>query len=400
MARPERLAFVCPRWAGDGAAGGAETLLRSVAEHAAAAGCRVAFLTTCARDHFTWKNERPAGRQRIGALDVRFLPVDADRNPAQFLRLQSLISLGHLVPAETEQAWLRHSVNSQALLDHLRENGADYDRIVAGPYLFGVVWRAALVHPHHTLLVPCLHDEPFARLGLMRELFGTVAGLLFNSEPERDLGRRLFGLPAERCHVVGMGIDPFEADPAAFAIRRGLRAPYLLYSGRREGGKGTPLLCDYVHAFRARTGRDVQLVFTGSGPIEAPPELRPHLVDLGYLSEAEKHAVMAGALAFAHPSALESLGIVLLEAFLARTPALVNAWSAVLRWQCRRSGGGLWFRNYAEFEEALLFLLEHADARRRMGEAGRAFVLREYAWDRVLQRFFRALEHPAGGGAP
>ena len=40
---------------------------------------------------------------------------------------------------------------------------------------------------------------------------------------------------------------------------------------------------------------------------------------------------MAGALAFCHPSVNESFGIVLLESWLARTPALVHAGSDVLQ---------------------------------------------------------------------
>ena len=80
---------------------------------------------------------------------------------------------------------------------------------------------------------------------------------------------------------------------------------------------------------------------------------------------------MAGALAFVHPSTFESFGIVLLESFLAGTPALVHARSEVLRWQCRRSGGGLWFRHYPDFEEELLLLLNNENLRKRMGAAGK-----------------------------
>ncbi len=42
---------------------------------------------------------------------------------------------------------------------------------------------------------------------------------------------------------------------------------------------------------------------------------------LGYLSEEEKHAAMAGAKAVVCPSPYESLSIVLLEAFALGTPA-------------------------------------------------------------------------------
>jgi glycosyltransferase involved in cell wall biosynthesis len=100
---------------------------------------------------------------------------------------------------------------------------------------------------------------------------------------------------------------------------------------------------------------------------------------------------MAGAAAFIHPSVNESFGIVLLEAFLARTPGLVHAKGEVLRWQCERSGAGMWFRHYPEFESMLLRLLDDADLRGRMGDAGRAYVLREYNDRAIGDRLFSAL---------
>ncbi|NCC51441.1 MAG: hypothetical protein EOM20_09530, partial [Spartobacteria bacterium] len=181
MATPKHIAFVCPRFAEGNTLGGAETLLRRLAEHTAARGCRVTFLTTCAENHFTWKNERPAGSARVGDIELLRFPVDEDRNLDTFLRIQTSICNGGDVSEADERAWMDNNVNSQALYNHLREEGARYDAILAGPYLFGLVWRAAQIHPRKTLLVPCLHDEPFAYLRIMRELFDGVAGCLFNA---------------------------------------------------------------------------------------------------------------------------------------------------------------------------------------------------------------------------
>lgn len=225
----------------------------------------------------------------------------------------------------------------------------------------------------------------------MRRLFGETAGCLFNSGAERELARELFGFPDARARVVGMGLDAFSADPAAFAARHSIPAPYVLYSGRREPLKGTPLICDYMHAFRRRTGRDVRLVFTGSGQIDAP-DLWPAITDAGFVSEQEKHEAMAGALAFIHPSVNESFGIVLLESFLAGTPALVHAKSRVLVSQCRAAGAGLWFRHYPDFETQLSYLLDNPDARRALGENGRRFVSTRYSWPVVEASFVSALD--------
>lgn len=391
LARP-RLAFVCPRLHEPGTVGGAETLLHTVARDAAAAGCDVTFLTTCARDHFTWKNELPAGRTERDGMAVLRFPVDEDRDVETFHRLQAAICRGERLSDPDEERWLRQSVNSAALTDHLRTHVDSFDRIMTGPYLFGLVEAAAAVAPDKTLLVPCLHDEAFARVRRIGAMFRSVRGCLFNTEPERRLAFRLYPDFAPRVDaVVAMGIPPFEADPQAFARRHGLATPYVIYCGRREPLKGTPLLIDYLDLFRQRTGRDVRLVLTGSGAVDLPPSLRDATLDLGFVSETEKREAMAGAVAFCHPSVNESLSIVLIEAWIARTPALVHARGEVLRCQCQAAQGGLWFKDYPEFEEALLLYLGNPGLRAALARNGRGFALRTYAPEAVLERFLAAV---------
>lgn len=389
-----RIAFICPRFPEGGTVGGAETLLKALAVRCAKAGRKVDFLTTCATNHYTWENAIPPGTKETDGMTVRYFPVNEDRDVPNFLRVQAAIDRRVKVGADEERTWIGNSVNSRALLEFLRANIGRYDRLVMGPYLFGVVYFAAKIAPEKTMLVPCLHDEAFAYLGIMHEMFNSVRGFTFNTHPEQKLAQRLYGVADGKCAVVGLGMDSFDADPAAFAARRGLRSPYVIYSGRREPLKGTPLMTGYVHAFRERTGRDVKLVCTGSGAIDAPSGMGEHILDVGFVSEQEKREAMAGAAAFIHPSVNESLGIVLLEAWLARTPALVHAKGEVLRDQCQRSGGGLWFRRYPDFEEELTLLLDNPDARRQLGEAGRAFVQREYSWPAVEGRLFAALDAP------
>lgn len=391
MSNVNHLAFVCPRFAEGPVVGGAETLLRRMAECMAASGRKVSILTTCAESHFTWANAIPPGTRRVGNLEVIFFPVDQSRDEQTFLRLQTAISRGSPLSEDDERLWMANSVHSSALYEHLKTH--EYDRIIVGPYLFGLTYAVAHIVPERTLLVPCLHDEPFAYLKIMHDLFKSAAGYLFNSVPEQELANRIFKLPANKCSVVGMGLDPYEADPHAFAARHNIKNPYILYSGRREVLKGTPLLIDYWRMFRMRTRKDIDLVLTGSGPVEPPADMKNYVHDVGVVSEAEKKEAMAGATVFCHPSVNESFGIVLLEAWLAGVPALVHAGSAVLRYQCRLAGGGLWFSSYPEFEEEMLLLLQDETLRRQLGSAGKAYVRRMYSWARVEQLLLNALEH-------
>jgi glycosyltransferase involved in cell wall biosynthesis len=392
MSPPPRVAFLCPRFADGPTVGGAETLLRCLAERVARAGSQVDFLTTCARNHFTWANEVPAGERKVGDLNVRYFPVDGQRDVSTFLQIQNRISQFAEVSREDELIWHRHNVNSSALCDFLRTEGHRYDRIVMGPYLFGLVYFASQIHPSRTVLLPCLHDECFAYLKTIREMFLGVKGWMFNAAPERDLAGRLYGIDVTHAHVVGMGLDPFPSDPEGFRRRHKLDdTPFLIYCGRREPLKGTPLLLDYLDVFRQRTARPVSLILTGSGPFEPPATLTPHIRDLGFVSEAEKHSAMAAATAFCHPSVNESLSIVILESWLAGTPVLVHAAGNVMPDHCRQSNGGLWFRNYPEFEEALMLLLTQPGLRKQLGASGRQYVLDRYSWARVDERLLAAL---------
>src|SRR4029453_7109428 len=72
--RPLRVGFVVPRY-GDDIVGGAETLVRGLAEHLAAAGSKVEVLTTCAPDHLTWKNAVRPGVSLVRGVVVRRFPL-------------------------------------------------------------------------------------------------------------------------------------------------------------------------------------------------------------------------------------------------------------------------------------------------------------------------------------
>ena len=104
----------------------------------------------------------------------------------------------------------------------------------------------------------------------------------------------------------------------------------------------------------------------------------------------------AGALALCQPSVNESFSRVIMESWLNEVPVLVHAGCAVTVGHCRRSGGGLWFRDFLEFSEAADLLAGDPELRRRLGEAGRRYVLAECSWDAVCARIVRAVAELTG----
>jgi glycosyltransferase involved in cell wall biosynthesis len=113
---------------------------------------------------------------------------------------------------------------------------------------------------------------------------------------------------------------------------------------------------------------------------------------LGFLSEEEKAAAMAGARAIVCPSPYESLSIVLLEGFAARVPGLVNGRSPVLKDHCLRSNGGLYYEDRDEFAEALDLLATNEAVAKRLGAGGRRYVDANYRWDVVIEKYRTLIE--------
>jgi glycosyltransferase involved in cell wall biosynthesis len=91
------------------------------------------------------------------------------------------------------------------------------------------------------------------------------------------------------------------------------------------------------------------------------------------------------------PSPYESLSMVLLEAWRAGTPALVNGRCKPLRGQTARANGGLYYEQREEFVDALAWFVNNAEAARQFGEQGRAYVDREYRWPVVMEKIERML---------
>ena len=113
----------------------------------------------------------------------------------------------------------------------------------------------------------------------------------------------------------------------------------------------------------------------------------PGLRYLGFLSDEDKEAAMAGAHVVVCSSPYESLSIVMLEAMAAGVPALVNGRSEVLRDHCVRSNGGLYYESADEFAAVISLLQSDRSLREALSEAGQRYVRENYRWEAVLERY-------------
>ena len=107
-----------------------------------------------------------------------------------------------------------------------------------------------------------------------------------------------------------------------------------------------------------------------------PLDEHPDVIRTGFVSEELKESALSGALALAQPSYFESFSMILTEAWAHAKPALVQGYCDVLAGQCRRSGGGIPYKGFAEFGVALdLLLADEASQRIVQGIADAAEIL-------------------------
>lgn len=386
-----RLGFVVPRY-GPEVLGGAETFARHFAEHLPSDEFEITVLTTCARDLFTWRNDYPSGRSRINGLQVLRFPVDhRRRDAALFQSLADRVNRGEPITLDAQAAWLEHSAHSPDLYLYLARRGSDYDLLIFLPYLFGTTIYGSAIWPEKSVICPCLHDEPYATFLDVRLMLSGARGLMYVTAPEQALAEKKLGVRHSAARLVGFGLDEFFADARRFRHKFGLAEPFILYAGRLDPMKNVVQLLSFFQSYRrTRPERDLKLVLAGSGPLTVPDH--PDVIQLGFLAPGDLHDAYAAATVLCQPSLVESFSIVLMEAWLARTPVLVHSDCEVTRYHVLQSNGGLYFASLTEFTEALDWFIGHSEGRQRMGVLGRSYVRQAYNWSITLDRFRAAVE--------
>lgn len=388
-----KLAFVTP-WYGPDAPGGAEALARSTAEHLSRRGLPVEVLTTCARDIYSdWGRDhyRP-GTESVNGVLVRRFPVRPNRDRQAFDAINVRLMAGATISPAEEEIFIREMINSPALMDYIAAHGEGYVFLFVA-YMFGTTYWGSQVWPERSWLVPCLHDESYAYMAIYRDMFAKAKGVLFLSRPERDLACRLYPIANKPAYVVGAGVDTdYTGDAASFRHAFGIQGPFILYAGRKDAAKNVPLLIEYTRRYRQRQQVDLKLVFTGGGALHGEASAVAGMHDLGRLHRRALFDAYAAALVLCQPSAYESFSYVLMEAWVAGTPALVYEPCAVTTDFVRQANGGLYFADYHEFEACVNVLLARPALREQLGAQGRAYVLDHFAWDVVAGRYERMLK--------
>ncbi len=409
----KRAAVIVQRWY-PGVTGGSEQLAFAYTQYLKE-DYDVDLITTCAKDALTWKNEIDPGEDEVHGVRILRFPVLRERD-AYWHELHRLLIRTHHVQqsepvpesynyfkdippaffwtAALQEEWIRRQgPHSPDLVAYLRHNAAAYDVLIFVTYLYAPTYFGSRDLNHaNVLLVPTLHDEIPAHFPVFRDMSRRFRRCLWNTETERELGARLWNNPSHEQHLVSMGLDTEHAPAESIAAVRRRYAndePYVLYSGRIDAGKGCDHMLEFFLRWRTRRNAQQRLILTGAlHDLLLPKDDAVRYA--GFVPEADKLALMAGADAFLIPSVNESLSIVTLEAMAQGTPVLLNADGQVLMEHLRRAGGGA-----AAYHDANSFAAQLDEILAVPGQfrgQARQYVVENFAHDSVRQRLIKAVQ--------
>ncbi len=389
----KKIGFVIP-WYADDIPGGAEMELREVTSHLHSAGVPLEILTTCVKEfgadwsvnHYNEGEDRSACGITIRRFKVR------KRDAKAFDAVNAKLMGGMNISPDEEDTFLREMVNSPDMYSYIEAHKDEYSLFVHIPYMFGTTYNGVRVCPEKSALIPCFHDESYAYLKRFRELYPQTAGMIFNARPEAELAEKIFGFSQSSTEtiIMGIGMDTdITANPDDFRRKFNIDKPFILYAGRKDEGKNVHTLVKYFSEYISRHDTELCLVLIGGGNIELPQKLVKYrrIIDLGFVDKQDKYNAQGAAEFLCQPSKNESFSLVIMESWLCGRPVLVHESCPVTRNFASESNGGLYFGSYFEFEGCTDYFLSHADTASAMGQNGRKYVLENFDWNVIVQKY-------------
>lgn len=374
--------------------GGSEYYTMQLAEHLCEQ-YEVEILTTQALSYTTWENHYSAGTEEINGITVRRFPVKHPRQKLMQKIIGKLITVFKMNYRLLNGLWIKaQGPYAPELVRFIEEHETEYDVFVFVTYLYYPAVYGMEKVKKKSVFVPTAHEEAYIHFRLMQDVFTSPSAYVFLTEEEKNLVHSLFPVDKIPYEVSAMGIEPRRQQTESdFREKYEIHKPYLIYAGRIDVDKGCGQMLEYFEKYCCED-EGYMLVLIGKSEMEIPQS--NHIRYLGFVSEEDKDAAIAGAKALCLPSKHESLSIAALEAMYLGTPVIVNGYSDVLKGHCTRSGGGMSYTNYEEFRTALRTVGD-AEKYAEMSDRAVRYVEENYQWKHVLEAWGRIFDKVAAG---
>ena len=370
--------------------GGSELYSRQIAERLIAK-YDVEVLTSCAVEYVKWSNYYNEGVEQINGVTVRRFKTLHEREPKVFSALDSMMLSNPPIEEEISEQWIEHmGPYCPDLVEYVDKHQDEYEAIIVVTYLYYTAVKSIVRIKNKAIFIPTAHQEPFIHFDMYKKVFGAADAFVFLTDEEKDLVHSIFHNEDVPYEVMGVGVEvPEVVDSERFKKKYNLDN-YLIYVGRIDEGKDCPRLFKYFLEYKRRVKSDLKLVLMGKAVCDIPKS--PDIISLGFVSEEDKFDGIKGAKALILPSKFESLSISVLEAMTLSVPVIVNGICDVLKGHCVKSNGGLYYKNYFEFEGCINYMMEHPEEYAIMCKNARKYVEDYFQWDDIMKKFDRIIE--------
>ena len=371
--------------------GGSEYYTKKLAEHLNEY-YNVEVLTTTALNYDTWEPYYSAGIELENGISVHRFHVAKTRNVIEFKLINKMVRLFPALSKLLEPMWIKsQGPYCPQLISYIKDHKDDFDAFVFVTYLYFTTAAGLPEVSDKAILVPTAHDEYCIYFRMYEELFRSPKGIVYLTEEEEKFTEQLFNnydIPHE---IAGSGIDiSDDVTGENFKKKYGIESDYVIYVGRVDTSKNCDELFKYFSEFNKRKSGTLNLVVVGKLMMAEPKN--EQIRCLGFISEEDKKSAIAGAKALIMPSEYESLSLAVLEAMAIGIPVIVNGACSVLTGHCKKSGAGITYRTYEQFENGMVSLLQDDTKYHKMSAAGRRYVSENYNWDRTIEKYRKLIE--------
>lgn len=361
--------------------GGAETLARDIAERLNSSGFDLTVFTTTAKDYITWEPHYKEGESILKGVMVRRFDVKKTRDIESFNKYSESFFEREQKKEDEEFEWIdKQGPYTPRLLEVLEKEQENFDVFIFVTYLYYPTVKGMSLINKPVVMFPTAHDELPINLNIMAGVFECPDSFFFLTSAELNLIKKKFN-PHGNMNLLRTGIDIIEnIDETLFRKKFRIVAPFIMYAGRIEKGKGLEIVFEAFREIRKKGV--VDLVLMGKKLMDIPEE--DGIKYVGFVSEEEKLSAFKASIFSIQPSPLESLSITTLESFSQRTPVLVNRECNVLMEHVNLSEGGYSYGDKDQFIKMFYKLSRDKKIRRNMGRKGFEYVKEYFSWEIVI----------------
>lgn len=401
--------FVVPRF--HPYRGGYENSMLSIAKCLARRGHRVTVFTTTAQDlEALWLpgfKTFPAGESSVDGVTVRRFAISYNKRALRARRVLGLLSYWR---------WKAQFWRPSFLVPGLRAalHDIDADLFHVGPLPYNNLIYAGIEAAEHrgvpVVATPCTHLGEESNTEVAQhyvqpyqiELLQRCDRTLCMTQAEKTKLTEL-GIRQEKLAVLALGFDGELAtggDGGRVLAQYSITPPVVLHLGMKAYEKGSVTLVEAMKELWD-AGWKGSLVMAGPSLstfdeyLAENTDSKDSLVNIAAFPDELKRDLLAAADIVVQPSRVESLGLVLMEAWANAKP-VIAADIAVSREliTCCDGGALVPFGDVTALAEEIGCLLEDGEQRRSMGRRGQVFA-RSYDGDKIWPRYAEEFERIA-----